>query len=184
MSSLKARALWLTAGLCLALCTPPEATAKVYKWVDENGVVHYTMDRDEIPPQLRRRLRPALPADIAPPERSPELSEPLATPDEFRDEPAVEPALEPTLEATPELEPEGEPPPVTAGLPAETLAPTNEIAELEAQIKGYREELKTLISSSSATGTDFAEDPRVREIAQRLPRLQAQLQALQREAAR
>jgi hypothetical protein len=181
MSSLKAHALWLTAGLCLALCTPPEATAKVYKWVDENGVVHYTMDRDEIPPQLRRRLRPALPADVAPPERAPELSEPLATPDEFRDEPEMEPTLDPALE----VEPESEPPPVTAGLPPrETLSGTNEIAELEAEILSYREELKTLISSSSAMGTDFAENPRVREIAERLPRLQAQLQALQREAAR
>ena len=46
----------------------------------------------------------------------------------------------------------------------------------------YREELKTLISQSGPSGSEFMSDPRVREIASELPRLQSQLEELRREA--
>jgi hypothetical protein len=73
----------------------------------------------------------------------------------------------------------------------------NEIRELELQIARDRETLKQIISQSQSvasgppaqsapresgpTAERSPEDPRLREIAERLPRLQAELAALQRE---
>jgi len=143
----------------LLLSGAPFAEAKVYKWVDENGVAHYTVDRQEIPPRYRRRLRPA---QGTPVEISLEAPPPEARPPFGAEAGAVEP-----------------PPPLT-------LREENEMAELETQIAAYREELKTLISQSGQgqSGSEFVNDPRVREIASELPRLQSQLEELRREAER
>lgn len=80
-----------------------------------------------------------------------------------------------------------------AVIPAEPLVPEPEddpgsaptdggVRELQDQIARDRATLVELISEGS--GVDLASDPRVREIAERLPRLQAELDALQREAER
>jgi hypothetical protein len=139
----------------LLLSGAPFAEAKVYKWVDENGVSHYTVDRQEIPPRYRRRLRPA---QGGPVEITLEAPPPEARPQFGSEARAVEP-----------------PPPLT-------LREENEIVELETQIAAYREELKTLVSQSGQSSSEFVSNPRVREIADQLPRLQSQLQELQREA--
>ncbi len=155
MSSVRTRSRWLAAiapGLATGLVAgllalPLMASAKVYKWVDENGVTHYTLERQEIPPQLRQRLRSIAPGALPPP---------------------------------------GPPAPGTPGssLPSTTALPrpdhSQEILSLEEQIEADRETLKDLISSQR-DAVDFAEDPAVREIAERLPRLQAQLEQLRRE---
>ena len=117
------RVTWRAYGLTLSLCVPLlvvpaaapiDARADVYKWVDENGVTYYTMERDEVRPELRRRLRsatagpiersPILPqreafgpeGAIAPPEpvaiQAPEPTEVLLSPD----------PIEPPLDLTPE----------------------------------------------------------------------------------
>jgi hypothetical protein len=54
------------------------------------------------------------------------------------------------------------------------------IRELETQIARDREALKQIITQS-AGGAAAADDPRLREIAERLPRLQAELEALRNE---
>ena len=161
MSSVRTRSRWLAAiapGLATGLVAgllalPLMASAKVYKWVDENGVTHYTLERQEIPPQLRQRLRSIAPGALPPP---------------------------------------GPPAPGTPGssLPStqtHTAVPGpdhgHEILSLEEQIAADRETLKDLISRQR-DAIDFAQDPAVREIAERLPRLQAQLEQLRREAGR
>ena len=42
---------------CLALCLPALASAQLYKWVDENGQVHYG---DRIPPKYAKKERKEL----------------------------------------------------------------------------------------------------------------------------
>lgn len=155
MSSVRTRSRWLAAiapalatGLVAGLLALPlTASAKVYKWVDENGVTHYTLERQDIPPQLRQRLRPIAPSALPPP-GPPAPGAPVATV------------------------------PSTTALPRPDHS--QEILSLEEQIEADRETLKDLISQRDAI--DFAEDPAVREIAERLPRLQAQLEQLRREA--
>jgi len=58
-----------------------------------------------------------------------------------------------------------------------------EVAELEAQIASDREALRQMISTKRWDSAELASDPEIREIAERLPRLQAQLAALQAEPA-
>lgn len=60
---LKSRATWLIAfALSMALIFEPSALAEVYKWVDEQGVIHYT-DR---PPEGRQSTEMALPTPPEP----------------------------------------------------------------------------------------------------------------------
>ena len=40
----------------MTLVSPATSRGEVYKWVDENGVTHYAVDRDEIPEYLRDQL--------------------------------------------------------------------------------------------------------------------------------
>ncbi len=156
MSSVRMRPRWLAAiapGLATGLVAgllalPLTASAKVYKWVDENGVTHYTLERQDIPPQLRQRLRPIAPSALPPP-GPPAPGAPVATV------------------------------PSTTALPRPDHS--QEILSLEEQIEADRETLKDLISRQR-DAIEFAEDPAVREIAERLPRLQAQLEQLRREA--
>jgi hypothetical protein len=46
-------------GLALAgpVAAAEDAPPRIYKWVDENGVAHYTTNRDRIPSNLRNRIR-------------------------------------------------------------------------------------------------------------------------------
>lgn len=57
---MKTRDFWLAAALAMAGATaaaPAEATGKVYRWVDENGVVHYG---DAIPPEYSKERHEVL----------------------------------------------------------------------------------------------------------------------------
>jgi len=56
-------------------------------------------------------------------------------------------------------------------------AGSSRVAELEAQITQDKEALKTLIGQRSA-GTNLASSAELREIAERLPRMQSELKAL------
>jgi hypothetical protein len=124
---------------------------------------------------------------VAPPApialESPALSpEPAATP-----EPTA--PIEPT-EAAPTTEwPAVTPaasPPVFPGPAAESELPSDdpravEVAELEAKIAADREQLRKMISTKRWDSAELASDPNIREIADRLPRLQAELAALRAE---
>ena len=169
--------LLLTLALGLA---PSLASAEVFRWVDELGVTHYTSDRDTIPrrfrddaktieptptPRTARRVRRASSA-VTPPLPLPSAAIPAALP-------ATETALRrptpvfPGPIATPSLRP---------GDPRGT-----EVAELEARIAADRERLREIISTKRWDSTELASDPSIREIAERLPRLQSELAALRAE---
>jgi hypothetical protein len=74
--------------------------------------------------------------------------------------------------------PSPEPPAVST---PEVSAPPGEIAELEARIARDKDSLKDILSQGRPSGQDLASDPRLREIAERLPRLQSELNALRGE---
>ncbi len=199
-----ARSVLLALGLALATSAQG---GEVYRWVDENGVVHYRVERDERPASQRNRLRDPgaagaqTPRPSAPSTLAPSSAAPVA-PGSAREAPAASPAggeasppapppgLPPLAEQ--ELEPEAELP--DRGSPDGASAPgtvsgdalpesAQQIAELEAQIDRDREMLKSLISEGQQHGRDVSEDPRIREIAERLPRLQSELDALRAEPA-
>jgi hypothetical protein len=59
-----------------------------------------------------------------------------------------------------------------------------ELAALERELAARREELKELISESSFDSSQVATNPRLRELAERVPRLQAEVEALRQELER
>lgn len=147
----------------------------IYKWVDENGIAHYTTDPDRIPGSLRGRLR--------------EL--------ERKREPQALPGEAPSGEtwALRDLAPEAPPPPspVEAGPPEagpqELALPEDpglatRIQALEQEIARDEERLQALISDPERAGDALADDPEFREVARRLPRRQADLRALREQQAR
>ncbi len=220
------RVTWRARGLTLSLGVPlflllasANADAKVYKWVDEDGVERYTIEREENPPRARLRLRsdsarPVTPDDAVQTRYRSESQRAFGSEAPLEGESATEVEALPEAETTLEAETRGSaatglaavpppsaPPPVptpapageTSEQPEEQLEPdtpddaypelaqnTARIRELEEQIRNDREELKRLISEGKDQGLDIANDPRVREIAERLPRLEAELATLRR----
>jgi hypothetical protein len=114
--------------------------------------------------------------ELAPPaERAVETAAPEAAP----------PAPEPPGDAPPQSE-SSAPPTVFPGPPAAIEVPAGdpraaEAAELEARIAADREQLRQMISTKRWDSAELASDPEIRAIAERLPRLQAELAALRAE---
>jgi hypothetical protein len=141
-----------TALLLTALLLPASSPAAVYQWVDENGVTHYTVDREDVPVRLRTRLTPDSRLIIESPAR-----EAVTTPEQ----------------------PLG---------PAQPLSGSPQVrdpieADLAERIRRDREALKEIISREAQGELGLGGDARLREIAERLPRLQAEYRELQRESA-
>jgi hypothetical protein len=103
----------------------------------------------------------------------PQSSAPEAAP------PAAKPESAPEVSAAPVVAPPAERAPLAADDPRQ-----QEIAQLEAAIERDREELRHMISTPRWDASELASDPHIREIAERLPRLQAELAALRSEAER
>jgi len=122
-------------------------------------------------------LTPAPPTTSAP---APAPSSPTL-PESKSNAPVVPPATETSA-------PPAEPPGAPASVAPEPRRPQDpraeEIAQLEGQIERDREVLRQLISTPRWDSAELAADPRVREIAERMPRLQAELAALRTEAGR
>jgi hypothetical protein len=175
-----------------ALATAAEETPappRIYRWVDENGVAHYTTDEDRIPPSLRRRF--GLPSQ--PLEREPlDAGAPAAPP---------VPPLEPQSRDAWVSEERGETPPVDAAPPApeaeaslppvaanaaddaERLAEIElRIAELSAAIAADEDALSAWIGDpEGGDAVEVGQKPEFREIAKRLPKRIQELEALRRE---
>jgi hypothetical protein len=171
------------AGLAAADDAP--APPRIYRWIDENGIAHYTTDPDQIPKSLLRRfglpaqplarqpLDPRAPASVTPPA-------PGRGPDAWAAE---------EMRATP---------PVEAGAP-ETGAPLAQaaaeaaphdrlsqlelrIAELSAAIAADEDALSAFIGQpTSDDAVEIADQPAFREIAGRLPKRLQELEALRAE---
>ena len=190
--------------LALAIGFPGTAAATVYKWVDENGMAHYTTDPDQVPGRLRiqRPTREAVRSVDSPPEiRENELYS-IPAPRPLPDETPV-PEGDPIGIVAPLEAPPGTPPipsaPASTPTPAATSAsevlqarprdpppliessgdPPEDprIGELEAEIDRERDVLKELLSGSGADG-DRLRNPELRGVAERLSRLQHELNAV------
>lgn len=220
--------------LLAALLASPIARAEsptIYKWVDENGVSHYTTDKGRIPSEVRTRVERATPPVAAPPHPEDELRDAVRVkPKQPIAAPAAEPIPEPVTEQAapaPSAAPTASPAPAPAPAPqvAKPAAPTppveaiapplagdpageaevdavsappparvaplapkqnaelakidGQIQQLESEIAAREEKLAGLISSGDEQrSTPLVDDPAFREISQRLPKLQAELQTL------
>ena len=115
-----------------------------------------------------------IPAPARAGESAPEESSLVHEPEPFPSEPAPGP---PPVEAAPPLDLEAffldEPEPESA-----------EIRELQSRIDLDREQLRELLAAERLSDESLTDDPRLREIAERLPRLQAELEALRAERDR
>ena len=131
----------------------------------------------------------------ATPVPAPAPSAPGAPPDSEFAPPPVEaaPAADSAPAAAPEAPapalptPHGDAPPAAphdAALASHDDPRKDEIADLEDRIEKDRETLRQLISTPRWDSAELASDPRVREIAARLPRMQAELAALRNEAGK
>lgn len=178
-------ALLLLAGSALA---EESAPPRIYRWVDENGIAHYTTDPERIPASLRRRFGlPAEPLRRAPldahapaPEAAPEA---WAGQEKGEAPVAAEPAP-PAGESGGEWR-EAAPADVAAAGPAahDRLAQLElRIAELSASIAADEDALSAWIGDPAAGDPiEVGAKPEFREIAQRLPKRIQELEALQRE---
>jgi hypothetical protein len=128
------------------------------------------------PAQPAAAVAPVEPSALPAVEAAPQASRGEAAPP--APEPAPAPAATPAI-VSPTIAPPAERSPLASGDPRQ-----QEIAQLEAAIERDREELRNLVSTPRWDASELASDPHVREIAERLPRLQAELAALRSEAGR
>lgn len=197
----------LALGLLLGLALAPACARRfddrtLYQWTDADGNVHYTSHRQQIPVAQRLAAEPVLPAqedgqgrywsdgdDAAPDADGLEPAGGVSV----EDLPPAAP-LPPVESAPPEPEPQAvassEPPEQAEGeVEAAALPPPDEapvpveerIRELERQVAADQETLKGLIADPESA-TRMRDSPELREISERLPRLQAELRSL-REGA-
>jgi hypothetical protein len=164
--------------IALAACVLAGAAgADVWQWVDADGGIRYTPDPSTVPAARRGtmvRVEPGMPAPQVPPnstlyappgEFGPD-SDPFAAPGAAR---GARPGSEDSFAA----DVPADYPPHLATRRAELLA---QIAQQEARIK-------VLISHDDPDGDPATVEPELREIARRLPALQAELRAVDRAAA-
>lgn len=144
-----------------------DETITIWQWTDAQGVTRYTPDYDRIPGSARHSAVAMQPGASPPP------TDPLY----------FEPNPRASVVAIPDPSPQSAtgsaaPIPTAVGSTGATdLA--GRIRELEAQIAADEEALKQLISAPGVDA-DVEVSPELREIAARLPQLQAQLAALER----
>jgi len=139
----------------------------LYQWTDSNGVIRYTPDLERIPGYAR-------PSAVAiQPGKGPEPT----TPQYFEPDPR-EPSVAVPGQPPATVRSGAGPAPAAAG----SEGREQRIRELEARIAEDEEALKQLISAPGEQA-DVTVSPELREIAARLPRLQAELAALQRQPA-
>jgi hypothetical protein len=185
-------------------------TPKIYKWVDEHGIAHYTTDFKRIPEPLRDRVGKLGPPDAAltrsrveagaPPIRPPAEGEvPGGATWAVRDRAYEGPtdiwdAGDPYADAYGAAAAPGEPgesAPVVSEAQREEqrryLEELDErIASLRTDIAESEEALKLLVAIPVPEGGGalaMADDPGFREAASRLPKLLAELRALEDERA-
>jgi hypothetical protein len=200
LRGLRRAALGLALGgaLAIAAADAPAEFAPLYQWVDGEGVVRYTPDPDRVPRSRRATMVLVRPGTPAPAPTASAGSEPAPLPT----------GLPPAATSTPERSPEGasdqagqgadpfnapgrarrvvserieEPAPRGGSAPTALDA---QIRELEAAIARDQEALMALIGEASPEGADPADDSdELREIARRLPALQADLRALRERRA-
>jgi hypothetical protein len=153
--------------LALAGCASSQASRALHRWTDTAGNVRYTEFPEDVPRAQAHTLELVQPGTLA--RRS-------APPPAPVDVAAARPPASPGT-APPAAEPPA-PPPVA---PPETPLDLR-IAELEARIETEQEALKALISDPAAA-PELRGSPELREIGERLPALQGELEKLKKQRA-
>ena len=177
--------LWLWAAPGLAQEEPVSVAPRIYRWIDENGIVHYTTERQRIPSSLRNRV-----SQPDAPNSNPASSERWVSQDR-RGRTSGDIWAEGDDDDA-ELDPfeAGKP---NANLSAEEIAALQierdnldfRIAELEADISADEEAIKLIISNPDSGGPLVSgATPQFREIAERLPQRLTELRTLRTERAR
>ena len=152
--------------------------APLYLWTDEEGSVRYTANRSAIPRAYRRCARSVVPGGSEGPEGAGAIR-PATDPAQPVSGTGVEPdalgAADPGRGAEAKS---------VEAAPASTAGLDTRIREVEAAIARDEEALKVLIAEDPAEGRDsLAQSPQLREIAHRLPGLQAELRSLRAQRA-
>ena len=166
---------WATALALALLGVPPagaaEETVTLFQWKDSDGVYRYTPQFDRIPGYARSTAVEIRPGAAPPPQ----------TPVYFEPDPRS------PVVAIPGDSREAETARAERGAPPQGSGAANDldarIRELEARIAEDEEALKQMISAPGADA-DTEVPPELREIAARLPRLQAELASLQQQRLR
>jgi hypothetical protein len=147
-----------------------EESLTIYQWTDSDGVYRYTPLLDRIPDHARHTVV-TLESGEDPPQNTPIYFDP---------DPRA------AVVAIPDQPPEAADSGGAAAAPAQGNDGSGEYDErirvLEARIAEYEEALKEMISAPGADA-DIEVPPELREIAARLPQLQAELAALERGRA-
>ena len=151
--------LVLLLGVAAACGGSSRGSARLYLWTNEEGSVRYTSNRSAIPRAYRRSARSVVPGGSEGSGVEPDSLD-AADPGRGAEANSVEAA-----------------PPSPTELDAR-------IREVEAAIARDEEALKVLIAEDPVEGRDsLAESPQLREIAHRLPGLQAELSSLRAQRA-
>jgi hypothetical protein len=184
---------WAVAALLLVATAGPAVSQEertrplIYKWVDTNGIAHYTTNPDDIPSALRDRL------DAVRRDRGERTPEPAIDPDDPWAEVSVEEpddlwVVQDSLGTAEEIsadDPFGTSPAVDRAEEsrrrAELQALDQQIEQLQAQISADEEILKTWITNPDVSPVMAADDPEFREVALRLPRLHGDLAELEQK---
>ena len=168
----------------------------IYKWVDENGIPHYTTDRGRIPRSVRgmiRDPRKQRPSEPVAPAAAPVEEDPWAA---ISPPPPTEPDPWATFDSDPSsvwavtnADPQK--------APEQTLDPDDyagktqdpqtqaalqqldaQIAALEVKIRKDEDRLKDWLDDPDIAADDVADDPEFREIANRLPEMHVEMREL------
>jgi len=175
-------------GLAQDNAAPP--TPRIYRWIDENGIAHYTADPRQVPRPLRSHLGELAPPSLERPDLQAHAPPPSPGPP-----PGAAGAWIPSTGG-----PETVAPDAWAGVdrPAEASSPADEnlpdatgkaslqsqrddldlrIAALRADIAADEDTLKAAVSTPQA-GTSRPDDATFREVSRRLPARLAELRDL------
>lgn len=186
------------AGSALAEDAASPPRPRIYRWIDENGVTHYTTELSRVPSPLRDKLtepEPMQPEQVTP--RAPAPA-PVPTPWVERN---VGPKPRPPAAASASPGPASSPGSVdtgntgggsmASGASGAREAPKDarlgdlevQIAELSADIAADEETMKTMVSDPKAGDPEGPNAKQMREIGLRLPGMLAKLRELRKERA-
>jgi uncharacterized small protein (DUF1192 family) len=168
------------AGAAVGLALPAPAAAdegaRLYRWSDEQGAVRYTPDPSRIPRAQRAGAQPVEPGQPPPGDEA----TPVAPPASERSGASLGDSPGPPGSPEPAQPEETSPPAGESGVSDLDAR----IRELEASIARDQQLLQAMIASpAQGDGDSLAESPELREIARRLPALQAELRRLRAERA-
>jgi hypothetical protein len=168
---------------------------RIYKWIDENGIAHYTTDRSRIPAGLRRHAEPlgergTRDTRTAPPAARDEFDA-WALRNRTTDRAVAQDAWDDgtggasaARTGSDSIAPETVEPAAVAAFQSERGDLDARIAELEAMVAEDEESIKALISDVDAGGAlARGDDPEFRSIAARLPKYLVELRTLRERRA-